>query len=36
MDQGVVLYEYEVVGIVRYDKVLKKGEIGVGRVPMLL
>jgi hypothetical protein len=36
MDQGVSLYKYKVVGIVRYDKVLKEAEIGVSRVPMFL
>ena len=36
IDQGVALYEYKVVSIVRDDKVLKEGEIGVGRVPILL
>jgi hypothetical protein len=36
MDRGVVLHEYKVVGIVRYNEVLKESKIGVGRVPMLL
>ena len=36
IDQDIVLHKYKVVSIVRYHKILKKGKVRVGGVPMLL
>ena len=36
MDWGIILYEYKVVSIVWYNEILKKGEIRVSSIPMLL